>query len=425
MLGAGWLAARRRVRSAGATNPELGLAPAPTPRPTHIPVDLVRRILRPRWIVLASVALLGAISLASLPDGRLHLTALDIGQGDAILVESPTGRTVLIDGGPDPDLTLRRLGANLPFFERRIDVMLLTHPHQDHIAGLVEVMARFRVGVLVHAGIPFDNPAYPRLLTDAAHEAGLRLVLGRAGQRLHVDRTTSLEILYPTAADAVGALPDGDINNGSIVAVLRSGAFVALLTGDAEAPVEARLADRGLLGPVDVLKVGHHGSRSGTTARLIELTRPAAALISVGTDNDYGHPAAVTLATLAGQPGLIVHRTDLEGDLEVMSDGRAFSVRTLLGADPSRLVRAAVADPGSIGQWLSPISSAPGRSSSRSGCPTGSSAIRRACGASPRKRRGWWPRRTCRLMSGSSRSPPCCTTSTSCGSASPVASMAS
>ncbi len=210
--------------------------------------------------------MLGAISLASLPDGRLHLTALDIGQGDAILVESPSGRTVLIDGGPDPDRTLRRLGANLPFFERRIDVMLLTHPHQDHIAGLVEVMARFRVGMLIHAGIPFDNPAYPRLLTDAGREAGLRLVLGRAGQRLTIDPTTSLEILYPTAADVAGPLPDGDINNGSIVALLRSGAFVALLTGDAEAPVEGRLADRGLLGPVDVLKVGHHGSRSGTTA---------------------------------------------------------------------------------------------------------------------------------------------------------------
>lgn len=425
MLAAAWFAASRRARPAGEIHPELGLAAARPPGKARVPIDLIRRILRPRWILLGSVALLGAISLASLPDGRLHLTALDIGQGDAILVESPTGRTVLIDGGPDPDLTLRRLGANLPFFERRIAVMLLTHPHQDHIAGLVEVMARFRVGMLIHAGIPFGNPAYPRLLTDAAREAGLRLVLGRAGQRLQIDGTTSLEILYPTAADVAGPLPDGDINNGSIVAVLRSGAFVALLTGDAEAPVEARLADRGLLGPVDVLKVGHHGSRSGTTARLIELTRPAAALISVGTDNDYGHPAAVTLATLAGQAGLIVHRTDLEGDLEVVSDGRAFRVRTLIGADPSRPVHSAVADPGSIGPWLFPISIAPGRSSSRSGSPTGSSTIRKACGASRRRRRGWWPRRTCRSTLGSSRSRPCCTTSTSCGSATLVASMGS
>jgi competence protein ComEC len=425
LLGVLWLLARRRSRQVEPARVELGLAPAAPPRMPRVPAELLGRFLRPRWLILASVLLLAAISLASLPDGRLHLTALDIGQGDAILIESPTGRTVLIDGGPDPDLTLRRLGANLPFFQRRIDLMLLTHPHEDHIAGLVEVLARFRVGMLIHAGIPFDNPAYPRLLTDARHEAGLRLVLGRAGQRLAIDTTTSVEIIYPTATDAAGPLPDGDINNASIVAVLRSGGFVALLTGDAEAPIEARLADRGLLDPVDVLKVGHHGSRSGTTARLLELTRPAAALISVGTGNEYGHPAAVTLATLAGQPGLSVHRTDLEGDLEVVSDGRAFSVRSLAGLDPLRAVRAAVADPGSIGPWLFPISTAPGRSSSRTRCPRGSSTIRRGCGGLRRRRRGWWRPRTCRSTSGSSRSPPYYTTLTSCRSGNLAASMGS
>jgi competence protein ComEC len=425
MLAAAWLTAHRRTGPREPASVELGLTPAPPPARGHLPVEMLRRILRPRWIFVASVTVLAAISLASLPDGRLHLTALDIGQGDAILVESPSGRTLLIDGGPDPELTLRRLGANLPFFQRRIDMMLLTHPHQDHVAGLVEVMARFRVGLLVHAGIPFDNPAYGRLLTDAANENGLRLVLGRAGQRLQLDGTTSLEIIYPTGADAAAPLPDGDLNNASIVAVLRFGGFDALLTGDAEAPIEARLADRGLLGPVDVLKVGHHGSRSGTTARLLELTRPAAALISVGTDNEYGHPAAVTLATLAGQAGLIVHRTDLEGDLQVVSDGRSFNVRGLFGVDPLRAVQFAVADAGSIGPWLFPVSIAPGRSSSRTCSPTGSSAIRRASDAWRRRARSWLPRRTCRSTSGSSRSPPSCTTSTSYGSSNRGASTGS
>lgn len=337
MLAGAWLFLRRR--SASAPEPKLALAPAPSARRVRLPVEFLRRFARPRWLIAASVLLLAAISLASLPDGRLHLTALDIGQGDAILIESPTGRTVLIDGGPDPERTLRRLGADLPFFQRRIDVVLLTHPHQDHIAGLIEVMSRFRVGMLVHAGIPFDNPAYQRLLTDARQEPGLRLVLGRAGQRLRIDGTTELDIIYPTAADANGPLPDGDINNGSIVAVLRYRRFVALLTGDAEAPIEARLAERGLLGRIDVLKVGHHGSRSGTTPGLLELTHPATALISVGTGNDYGHPAPVTLATLAQQHGLAVHRTDLEGDLEVVTDGTSFSLRTQVGVDPPRLVQ--------------------------------------------------------------------------------------
>ena len=337
LLAGAWLVLRRRAASA--PEPELALAPASSAAKVRLPVEFLPRFARPRWLVAASILALAAISLASLPDGRLHLTALDIGQGDAILIESPTGHTVLIDGGPDPERTLRRLGADLPFFQRRIDVLLLSHPHQDHVAGLIEVMARFRVGMLVQAGIPFDNPAYRRLLTDARQEPGLRLVLGRAGQRLRIDGTTELDIIYPTAADAAGPLPDGDINNASIVAVLRNRRFVALLTGDAEAPIEARLAERGLLGRIDVLKVGHHGSRSGTTPGLLELTSPAAALISVGTGNDYGHPAPVTLATLAQQHGLAVHRTDLEGDLEVVTDGTSFSLRTHVGIDPPRLVQ--------------------------------------------------------------------------------------
>ena len=114
------------------------------------------------------MAVLLAISIASRPDGLLHLTVLDIGQGDAILVEAPDGGTMLIDGGPDPELTLRRIGANLPFFARRIDLLVLSHPHQDHVAGLVDVLDRFRVGAVLHAGIPFGNAAYDRLLTDAA-----------------------------------------------------------------------------------------------------------------------------------------------------------------------------------------------------------------------------------------------------------------
>ena len=103
------------------------------------------------------------------PHGRtahLHVTALDIGQGDAILVEAPSGATMLVDGGPDPELTLRRLGARLPFFARRIDLLVLSHPHQDHVAGLVEVLARFRVGTLLHAGIGFENAAHDHLMAD-------------------------------------------------------------------------------------------------------------------------------------------------------------------------------------------------------------------------------------------------------------------
>ena len=196
---------------------------------------VVRRIARPMPIGAGLVAVLLAITVVSRPDGLLHLTVLDIGQGDAILVEAPGGTTMLIDGGPDPELTLRRMGANLPFFGRRIDLLVVSHPHQDHVAGLVDVLDRHRVGAVLHAGIPFANPANERLLTDAAR-AGIPTVLARTGQRLDLGAGSSATVLYPTQADASAPLPDGDINNGSVVLLLELGGFSALLTGDAEAP---------------------------------------------------------------------------------------------------------------------------------------------------------------------------------------------
>ncbi len=140
----------------------LGGSPAqdrlPDERGGSAVASLAQRALRPLPIAVALVAILVAITLASRPDGRLHVTVLDIGQGDAILVETPTGATMLVDGGPDPDLTLRRLGANLPFFERHVDLLVLTHPHQDHVAGLVDVLDRFRVHAVLHGGIRVREP---------------------------------------------------------------------------------------------------------------------------------------------------------------------------------------------------------------------------------------------------------------------------
>ena len=136
--------------------------------------------------------------------------------------------------------------------------------------------------------------------------------------RIALDATTSLEVLYPGAADAAAPLPEGDINNGSVVLLLRHGGFAALLTGDAEAPVESMLVERGLVPRVDLLKVGHHGSHSSTTPSFLAAADPAVAMISAGVDNEYGHPAPETLATLASAGGIVVLRTDLHGDVEVI-----------------------------------------------------------------------------------------------------------
>ena len=385
---------------------------------------IARSALRPLPIGAGLVGILLAVTIASRPDGHLHVTALDIGQGDAILVEAPSGATMLVDGGPDPELTLRRLGARLPFFARRIDLMVLSHPHQDHVAGLVEVLARFRVGTLLHAGIGFENAAHDHLMADSALEPAANVLEARAGQRFLLDPTTSVEILYPTEADAAAPLPEGDINNGSIVMVVRHGGFAALLTGDAEAPVEALLLERGLLPQVDLLKVGHHGSTSSTTPGLLEATRPSVAVISSGEGNEYGHPAPETLATLASRPGIAVFRTDLDGDVEVVTDGRHYRVGTDDGWSAQRAVHG-TGTAGSIGQWQSPTDSPPAVCLTRPGCPMASWSTRKVSPAWPLPARPSWPRRRSRSTARWSRPPRCFTTSTRSRSGDRAASTAS
>jgi len=368
-------------------------------------------LLRPLLALVGLVLLLAVLSVASRPDGRLHVTTLDIGQGDAILVESPGGATMLVDGGPDPELTLRRLGANLPFWARRVDVLVLSHPHQDHVAGLVDVLDRFEVRLLVHAAFAFENAAYERLLADAAR-GGIPVRSVLAGETFALDGATSFEVLYPSADDVHAPLPEGDINNGSVVLALRHGGFAALLTGDAEAPVEAALVARGLLPPVDLLKVGHHGSTSSTTPALLDATQPSIAVISSGEGNEYGHPAPETLATLAGHGGIRVHRTDLEGDVEVITDGRSYQVRTDAGWQPPAAVRGS-ADAGSIGSWPFPTERPSSACSTRPSCPRASASTPRALPVSPLPLRGWWPRAVSRSTAGWSRRRRCSTISTS------------
>lgn len=385
-------------------------------------VAALARLARPLPALAVLVALLGIITLAVRPDGRLHVTTLAIGQGDAILVEAPSGAVALIDGGPDPDLTLRRLGANLPFHQRRIDLLVVSHPHQDHVAGLVDVLERFRVRGILEAAIPYPNPSYERLLVDA--EGGqVPVVTARTGMRLALDGTTSLEVLYPGTVDAASPLPEGDINNGSVVLLLRHGAFSALLTGDAEAPVESMLLERGLVPRVDVLKVGHHGSHSSTTPSFVAAADPSVAMISAGIDNEYGHPAPETLATL-GAAGPLVLRTDVHGDVEVTTDGSRWQARTDRGTTGWLPVHGG-ADAASIGRWPSQIARPSGACSTTRRSPTASACTARAWPAWLAPAPGSWPRPGSRSMAGSSKPRPSSTTSTSPRSDGPGASTAS
>jgi competence protein ComEC len=280
---------------------------------------------------LAGLSLAGAtvalgLSIAYQPDPSVRVTVLDVGQGDAILVEGEQGGRMVVDGGPDPYGLLQALDERLPPWDRRIDVMVLTHPHEDHVAGLPMVLARYRVGSVYESGLPGSGPGY-RAWVAALAKGGPPLGHLVTGERLTLD-SVHLTVIWPDARTVPDRpLDDGKaINNTSIVLLGVSRGQRFLLTGDAEEDVDPTLVGRGLP-HVDLLKVAHHGSRTATTAAFLDATSPRVAVISVGAENDYGHPAPETLDRLRTR-GVATYRTDLDGAVQVRLDGRSVEVRT-------------------------------------------------------------------------------------------------
>ena len=248
------------------------------------------------------------------PPSGMRLTVLDVGQGDAILVEGP-GAAVLVDQGPpEADVAgqLRRLGL------RSLTAIVLTHPQRDHIGGAASVLRRLRVATVLDPALAVSGPDHDAAM-KAAEERDVPVIDVRAGDTFAIGRL-HLDVLWP---DDPG-LPGEDPNLNATVIRVRFGATDALLTADAESDVTRRLRLR----PVEILKVAHHGSEDPGLPDLLRTLRPRVALVSVGEGNDYDHPRPETMAALAAFPGLTTERTDLDGRIVVESDGRAISVRS-------------------------------------------------------------------------------------------------
>ena len=308
--------ARRRPAPAAPTQ-------APRGRPTG---PHATRATRAAAIGLAvSVVAVGLVA-AHRPDGTTRITVLDVGQGDAILVEGSRGGRMLIDGGPDPDRLLIALDGRLAPWDRRIDVLVLTHPHEDHVAGLALLLARYRVGRVFEPGMHGPGPGY------AAWEAALEAVgappRGRlsTGDHLAVD-DLRFDVLWPDSGRVPVQPPDGGrgINDVSIVLLGQVGGRRILLTGDVEDDVDPILAARGLP-RIDFLKVAHHGSGTASTVAFLGVVHPSVAVVSAGAGNPYGHPAKTTLEHLAAT-GARVFRTDTDGSVEVAFGGGRMTFR--------------------------------------------------------------------------------------------------
>ena len=255
----------------------------------------------------------------TLPDGLLHILFLDVGQGDAIFIRTPAGHQVLVDGGPAESVLLAALGRHLPFWDRTLDLVVLTHPDSDHVTGLVGVLERYRVRMVMEGEAQGRSAAYAEWRRRLERE-GAERIRGQAGIRAMLDGGVEIEWLYAGQAGTT----DQNANNASLVARLRYGDFSVLLPGDIEAEVEERLVLDGVGLASTVLKVPHHGSCTSTSTVFLQAVDPQLAVISVG-ENDFGHPCAEVLARLASVP---VYRTDQHGTVELISDGTRAWVRT-------------------------------------------------------------------------------------------------
>lgn len=275
---------------------------------------------RSAWLPLALAAVavaLWAILLSTEDDRRLTVHFMDVGQGDAILVEAPSGARLLVDGGPNPELLLARLGRSLPWWDRNLEALVLTHPQADHMNGLIEVARRYQVGLVIEGPATAESEAYRAWEALLAENRTERLRLA-AGDRFQFGGVIG-EALGPDG------LSGGNDNDRSLVLRLSYGVVSFLLPGDIEGPGETALLRAGLPLASTVLKVAHHGSATSTGRAFLDRVDPIAAVISVGAGNRFGHPSAEVLQRLEGRA---IYRTDLHGTIVFTTDGRRLWVRT-------------------------------------------------------------------------------------------------
>lgn len=312
----GHRAGRRSGKSRG-PEPSVGaVAPGGTRSAAGAEAGGLTRLRRvAAMAVVVALACTGAIA-ATRPPGVARLSVLDVGQGDAILVEGARGGRLLVDGGPDPDRLLVELDRRLPPWDRRIDVVILTHPHEDHVAGLALLLARYRVGRVLEPGMRGSGPGYGAWLAALVGATAPMHGAIAAGDRLRVDDVL-LEVRWPLPGTVPAEPADSGtgINNVSVVLLGTVGERRFLLAGDVEEDVDPSLV-AAALPTVDVLKVAHHGSRTATTDAFLAAVRPRVAIASAGTGNPYGHPARATMERLAAT-GARVYRTDVDGTVTV------------------------------------------------------------------------------------------------------------
>lgn len=249
-------------------------------------------------------------------DNKLHVVICDVGQGDAIFIRTPQGSDILIDGGPD-DSVLTCLGKHMPFWDKTLELMILTHPDADHVTGLIDVIKRYKSIRFYTSRVEGKTDVYKQFLKTLQRVDIKQNYLWQGDKFTFTDGLT-IETLWPTH-EWEGLTT----NSFSIAQILNYKDFKVLLTGDLDVEQMSQFSD--LAGDINFLKVPHHGSRFGLTAEILDILNPKLAVISVGAKNKYGHPTPFILDLLKSK-NIKTLRTDENGDIEIVSDGRAFGL---------------------------------------------------------------------------------------------------
>ncbi|MBN1992666.1 MAG: DNA internalization-related competence protein ComEC/Rec2 [Anaerolineae bacterium] len=291
--------------------------------PSHFRLPPLGTATTRLWVGgMGAVTLLIWLAALGLPDGRLHVAFLDVGQGDAVLITMPNGQQMLIDGGPSATQLNWRLGQKMPFWDRSLEVVANTHPDSDHLGGLVSLLDRYTVAQVLVSDVAGESELFRQWELELAEEQ-LQPLVGQAGMQLSFGRGVTATILHPGPM-----VPNSNkANNHSLVLHLQMGRVSFLLPGDIETPVEQNLVWAGVPLTATVLKSPHHGSSTSSSEAFLAAVQPQLVVISVGMDNRFGHPSAEILQRYA-EHGFTVLRTDKQGTVEFSTDGESLWVET-------------------------------------------------------------------------------------------------
>jgi competence protein ComEC len=283
-------------------------------------------------------------SLFTLPDGKLHIVFCNVGQGDAAYIRAPNNQDMLIDGGPD-DKVLTCLGRHMPFYDRTIDVVILSHPQKDHLQGLISVLQRYSVKYFV-IGIEGNETEGYKKLANLIREKNIPVKNLYTGDQFSLGKVR-FSILWPerkwVSAHVASPLSDlsylgplggsgnpavlglsttSELNDFSYILNLNYGSLDVLFPGDGDTHIQPEVLEVADLPDIDILKVPHHGSKTGMLPEFLDKIKPELAIISVGK-NSYGHPTKEAIELLSNR-AVKIKRTDREGEIEIVSDGTKY-----------------------------------------------------------------------------------------------------